>query len=238
MKVVILCGGRGVRAFPFTEYLPKPMLPVGGTPIIAHIIKSYIAQGFKEFILAAGYRKNVLDDYFDRKALGAHIDIIDTGDAADTGERIHACRDLVGDTFLATYGDGLSDVPVSEVIAHHRRHGALATVTAVPLVSQYGVIKTDGEGLVTALLEKPRMREQWINAGFFVFSKEVFQHWTGHNLERDVLPRLVTMGRMAAYTHDGFFKSMDSYKDQQDFEELFHPVNPPWACKTSLAASA
>jgi glucose-1-phosphate cytidylyltransferase len=221
-KVIILCGGRGVRAFPFTEYLPKPMLPVGGTPILVHIIRNYAAQGFKDFVLAAGYRKSVLDDYFEAKNLGVNIEILDTGENADTGERILACRDRVRDTFMVTYGDGISDVPIGRLLAHHREMGALATVTCVPLVSQYGVIDVDPKGWVTSMREKPTMHEHWINAGFFVMDPGVFDNWHGKNLEREIMGGWLRLGRLSAYRHEGFFKSLDSYKDQQEFDEIFN----------------
>lgn len=220
MKVVILCGGMGIRAFPFTEYLPKPMLPVNGSPILVHIIKGFISQGFREFVLAAGYRKNVLDDYFENKHLGADIRILDTGDKADTGERLAACASLVGDRFIATYGDGLSDLRLESVLDFHRSHGRLATVTVVPLATQYGVLESDPAGRVVRMVEKPVLREHWINIGFMVFEKTVFRHWEGTNLERDILPRLAERGELYMHRHDGFFKSLDSYKDQQEIEEL------------------
>lgn len=228
MKVIILCGGKGIRAFPFTEYLPKPMLPIGGSPILMHIIRSYMEQGFHEFVLAAGHRKAVLDDYFADKNIGANIEIIDTGDHADTGERIFACRHLVSGTFMVTYGDGLSDVLLADVLAHHRHLGALGTMTCVPMYSPYGVVEIAESGLISQLREKPVLREKWINAGFFVFEEAVFENWRGTNLERDVIHHLIHLNRMAAYRHDGFFKSMDSYKDQQEFEELYFGTHCPW----------
>jgi glucose-1-phosphate cytidylyltransferase len=229
MKVVILCGGKGVRAYPFTEHLPKPMLPVNGSPMLVHIIRSFIEQGFREFVLAAGHRKNVLDDYFDNKDLGARIEIVDTGASRDTAGRIEACKEYVGDTFLATYGDGLSDVSVEHLVDFHRAHGRLATVTVAPLVTQYGVLEGERSGLVTAMREKPVMHGHWINIGFMVFQKKVFAHWAGENLEREVLPSLTRSGELFMYRHEGFFKSMDSYKDQQELEELVHSGQvPPW----------
>ena len=228
MKLIILCGGRGIRAFPFTEYLPKPMLPVGGSPILYHIIRYYLAQGFDEFILAAGYRKNVIDDYFFAKEFGAKITIVDTGDESDTGERIKACMDYVEDEFMVTYGDGLSDVPLHSVVELHRKTEALVTMTSVPLRSQYGVVKTEDSGIVHYMKEKPIMKGQWINAGFFVVSKEVLNHWEGTNFEQHILPRLVEKSKLAAYRHDGFFKSMDSYKDQQEFDEVWTSDSCPW----------
>ena len=228
MKVAILCGGKGIRAFPFTECMPKPMLPVDGSPIIVQLIKSFIAQGCHEFVLAAGHLKNVMDDYFEGKDLNADITIVDTGENADTGQRIFSCQPYLGDSFLATYGDGLSDVPVHGLVDFHRRHGRLATLTAVPLMTQYGVLDADDRGYVRSMREKPVLRDHWINAGFMVFNKRVFDYWTGTNLERDVLPRLIEMGELYMYRHEGFFKSMDSYKDQQEFEELVRSGRAPW----------
>jgi glucose-1-phosphate cytidylyltransferase len=229
MKVVILCGGKGVRAYPFTDYLPKPMLPIGGSPILVHIIKSFIAQGFREFVLAAGYKKNVIDDYFEHKNLGAHIEIVDTGSDRDTGGRIEACKHVIDDTFIATYGDGLSDLSIAELARFHRSHGALATVTVAPLVTQYGVLEAEDSGRVTAMREKPVMRGHWINIGFMVFQKEVFRTWAGENLERDVLPQLARDGQLFMHRHEGFFKSMDSFKEQQELEELVQRGHTPWA---------
>jgi glucose-1-phosphate cytidylyltransferase len=228
MKVVILCGGRGIRSFPFTSYLPKPMMPVGGTPIVVHVIRSFIHQGFKEFILAAGYRKSVLQDYFEGKNLGAAIDILDTGDDTDTGGRIIACRKLVGGTFIATYSDGLCDVPLARLLSFHRGHGGLATITSVPMYSQYGVMSVADDGRVEQLREKPLIEEHWINAGFIVFEPEVFDHWEGENLEREILPSLIDKGLVYAYRHVGFFKSVDNYKDVMEFEELVDAGDQPW----------
>jgi glucose-1-phosphate cytidylyltransferase len=234
MKVVILCGGKGVRAYPFTEHLPKPMLPVNGSPMLVHIIKSFIDQGFREFVLAAGHRKSVLDDYFEKKDLGAHIEIVDTGADRDTGGRIEACKDHVGDTFLATYGDGLCDVDLEMLVEFHKGHGRLATVTVAPLVTQYGVLEGETSGRVTAMKEKPKMHGHWINIGFMVFQKKVFDHWVGENLEREVFPRLTTQGELYMFRHEGFFKSMDSYKDQQELEELVHSGQVPWRMAASV----
>lgn len=228
MKVIILCGGKGIRAFPFSEYMPKPMMPVGGAPILRQIIRLFVAQGFTDFVLAAGHRKSVLDDYFDGKDIGARVEIVDTGEAADTAERIYACRDIVGDRFLATYGDGLSDLALGDLVRFHESHPGLATMTCVPLYSQYGVVEFDMSGRIEKLREKPHLKDRWINAGFMVFDKEVFEHWDGRNLESEVLPRLVEDQLLFAYRHIGFFKSLDSYKDQQEFEELIAGQRLPW----------
>jgi glucose-1-phosphate cytidylyltransferase len=228
MKVIILCGGRGIRAFPFTESLPKPMLPIGGSPMLMHIISGFLAQGFTDFVLAAGYRRQVIEDYFERKEIGARINTLDTGENVDTGDRILACKDLVGETFLATYGDGLCDVSLRRLLDFHEHHEGLATITSVPLITQYGVLETDGSDRVLEIREKPVLRQHWINVGFFVFRRRVFDHWDGRSLEREVFPNLARKGLLFTYKHEGFFKSMDSYKDQQDFDELARSSQPPW----------
>jgi glucose-1-phosphate cytidylyltransferase len=228
MTVVILCGGKGIRAFPFSEYMPKPMMPVGGAPILRQIIRLFVESGFTEFVLAAGHRKSVLDDYFEGKKIGGKIEIVDTGENADTGDRIAACRDVLGERFIATYGDGLSDLPLDELVKFHDSHGAVATMSCVPLYSQYGVVDIAADGRIEQIREKPHLQDKWINAGFFVFDKAVFDDWQGHNLESEVLPHLIRKGKAYAYRHSGFFKSLDSYKDQQEFEALIAGQHLPW----------
>ena len=163
------------------------------------------------------------------------MDIVDTGDDTDTGERIHRCRDLLGDRFFATYADGLSDVPIDDLLAFHEGHDGLATITSVPLISQYGTIESDATGRITEFREKPVMREHWINAGFFVFDHDVFDYWEGRNLEREVFPALSARDLAFTYRHDGFFKSMDTYKDQQEFEELLRDGEIPWLVPAKVA---
>lgn len=220
IKVVILCGGRGTRAYPYTDYLPKPMLPVNGRPILMHVMRIYASQGFNQFILSLGYRKEVIIDYFDRKALEWTVQLEDTGADTDTGGRIVNCQHLLGDTFMATYSDGLARISLDELLAFHQSHDGLVTVSSVPMVSQYGTIEFDASGRIDAFREKPVLRQFWINAGFFVFDKRVFDHWEGDNLERDVLPSLSRKGLAYAYRAEGTFKSMDTFKDQQDIEVL------------------
>ena len=228
MKVLILCGGKGVRAFPFSEFLPKPMMPVAGAPILVQVMRTFMRHGYHDFLLAAGHRKAVLDDYFEGKDIGAKVQILDTGESANTADRVYACRDLVGDQFFVTYGDGLADVALNELVAYHASHPGLATMTCVPLYSQYGVVDIDSDGRAMRIREKPVMREHWMNAGYFVFDHSVFDHWHGNDLEREVLPSLVADGHAFAYKHSGFWKSMDSFKDQQEFEELIEGGAIPW----------
>jgi glucose-1-phosphate cytidylyltransferase len=228
MKVVILCGGKGTRSYPFTEYFPKPMMPICGTPILVHLMRIYARQGFREFVLSAGHRKEILDDYFHSRFHEWSIHIVDTGDEADTGDRISLCADWVGDTFFATYGDGLGDINLHDLLAFHHASDGLATVTSVPLRSQYGTVSFDEQRKVSKFHEKPLIREHWINAGFFVFDKHVFQHWHGRNLETEVLPRLASQDMLYTYQHHGFWKSMDTSKDQQELEFLYRGSEPAW----------
>ena len=233
IKVVILCGGKGTRSYPFTEYFPKVMMPINGTPILMHLMRIFAEQGFTNFVLAAGYRMEILTDYFDGRSLGWDVRIVDTGNDADTGERIERCKDLVGSTFMATYGDGLGNLDIHSLLASHKASGGLATLTTVPLISQYGLISFSTDGKVTDFNEKPTIPDYWINAGFFVFNKEVFRHWEGKNLESEVLPSLAAKGKLYTYKHEGFWQSMDTTKDQQKLEELYNEGSIPWRRRSS-----
>ncbi len=228
MQVLILCGGMGTRAYPFTEHLPKPMLPVNGTPILVHVMRIFADRGHRDFVLSVGYRKEVIADYFEGKNLDWRVRIVDTGEETDTGGRIEGCRDVLDETFFATYSDGLSNVSLDVLLRFHRSHDGLATITTVPMSSQYGTLESEASGRVTRFREKPTLREHWINAGFFVFDRGVFDHWSGSNLERDVFPALAVKGLVYGYRHDGFFKSMDSYKDQQEIERMIREDKTPW----------
>ncbi len=228
MEVVILCGGKGTRAYPFSEYFPKVMMPICGTPILIHLMRLYAEQGFKDFVLAAGHRKEILYDYFDGRFQDWNVRIVDTGDSSDTGERVRRCAPYVGETFFATYGDGLGNIDLHRLTAFHKSTGGLATVTSVPLYSQYGTIDFNGNRQVENFREKPVIRDYWINAGFFVFDRKVFDLWEGQNLEVHVLPSLAKSGVLYTYLHEGFWKSMDTSKDQQELEKIHNGGKPPW----------
>jgi glucose-1-phosphate cytidylyltransferase len=228
VRVVILCGGKGTRSYPFTEYLPKVMIPIRGTPIVVHLMRLYASQGFDEFVLAAGHRKEILMDYFSGRFADWKVQVVDTGENSDTGERIRRCADYVGNTFFATYGDGLGNVDLHSLLAFHRSTGGLATVTAVPLRSQYGTIKFDRGRQVNRFIEKPVIPGCWINAGFFAFDRRVFDEWHGQSLETHVLPRLASAGSLYTYLHHGFWKSMDTSKDHQEMEAIHNGGIPPW----------
>jgi len=236
MQVVILAGGAGTRAYPYTEYLPKPMMPVGGKPVIVRVMEIYAREGITDFILSVRYRKEIIADYFANRSLGWNIQIVDTGNDTDTGGRIHGCRHLLDETFMATYADGLSDVPLNDLVAFHHKSGSLATITCVPLRSQYGTISMDSAGKIEEFREKPILDEYWINAGFFVMNGKIFDHWQGNNLERDVFPNLLAGRHLSSFRHRGFFKSMDTYKDQQELEAMFTSGQLPWPVRESVAA--
>jgi len=219
MQTVILAGGKGTRAYPFTEYLPKPMMPVHGKPIIWQVMNLFAQQGITQFLISLGYRKEIIIDYFENRCPEWDVGLIDTGEDTDTGGRVRNLREHLNGTFMATYVDGLSDVNFDKLLEFHHSHDGLVTVTSVPLVSQYGTIDFGESGEITRFREKPVLPTYWINAGFFVMDPEIFEHWEGTNLERDVLPALSKKGLAYTYRHDGYFKSMDTYKDQQEIEE-------------------
>ncbi len=228
VKVVILCGGKGTRSYPFTEYYPKVMMPVNGTPILVHLMRIFANQGFTRFVLAAGHRQEMLRDYFEGRYTDWEIRIVDTGEDADTGDRILRCGTYVDDVFFATYGDGLGDIDLHQLMSSHQHSGGLATLTTVPLRSQYGLVVFNSQNQVERFEEKPLIHDYWINAGFFVFNRQALLDWKGRNLEQDVLPEFSRRGQLYVYRHLGFWKSMDTSKDQQELEKLSSPGTAPW----------
>lgn len=229
MQVVILCGGQGTRAYPYTQKIPKALMTIGDVPIVEQVMRIYATFGYRDFILSCGYLKEAIVDYFGSHSNGWNVQCVDTGADADTGDRISRLRHLLGPVFHATYCDGLGDVDLSALVSHHIRHGGLATVTAAPLRSQYGLIYADGAGRVSGFDEKPVLPDFWINGGFFVFDGRIFDHWQGHNLEKDVLPALAREGQLHIYKHRGFWRSMDTYKDQQELNGLWAPFSTTYA---------
>lgn len=224
MTVVILCGGQGTRAYPYTTKMPKALMQVGDAAIVEQVMRIYASFGCWDFILSVGYLKEQIIEYFDNapRRYGWRVRCVDTGDTTDTGGRIFGVRDHVTPTFHATYCDGLGDVDLDALVEFHRDHGSLGTMTAVRLRSQYGIVGfRDDDGQVTHFEEKPVIPDRWINAGFFVFDREVFGHWQGHNLERDVLPNLAAEQELYIYRHTGFWRSMDTHKDQQELTPLW-----------------
>ncbi len=228
MRTLILCGGRGTRAYPHTLELPKPLMEVGDTPILFHVMAIYANQGFSNFVLAAGYRADLIEGFARELPTEWQVEVIDTGEETGTAGRIRKCEGALGESWLATYGDGLGAVDLHDLVAFHRAHGRSATVTAVPLPSPYGTLDWGATGQVRRFHEKPRLFDHWINAGFFVFERRAFDHWAGEDLERDVLPGLAAAGELFGYRHRGFWKSMDTYKDALELSSLCQEGDGPW----------
>ena len=231
VQTVILCGGKGTRAYPHTVEVPKPLLDVAGRPVLHHVMEIYARQGFTEFLLAAGYKAELIEGFAAGLPAAWSVTVVDTGEDANTGARVEGCKGHLADRFFVTYGDGLGDVDLHDLLAFHGSHEGSATLTTVPLPSPYGTIEADGAtGRVARFQEKPRLDDHLINAGFFVFDHRVFDAWPepGEDLERDVLPELGRRGDLYAYAHDGFWKSMDTYKDAVDLGALCADGPGPW----------
>jgi glucose-1-phosphate cytidylyltransferase len=230
VDVVILCGGRGTRLQERTQEIPKPLVEIGGRPILWHVIALYVRQGLTDFVLATGYKGEQIEAYADWPA-GAHVRCVDTGPDTPTGGRVHRIRDHIeGDRFCATYADGLADLDLHALCAFHDRHGKLATMTVVRPELQFGVTELDGDhGLVTGFHEKPRS-EHWINGGFFVFERGVFEYLTDSSvLEREPLEGLAGDRQLHAFRHTGFWECMDTYKDAVALNDLWAGGAAPWA---------
>lgn len=254
MKTVILCGGKGTRLREHTESIPKPLVEIGGRPILWHLMKLYLAQGFGDFVLALGYKGDRIKQFFlaelDQKAGDFRLvqsngtpaieplrsasepwDIVfaETGLETDTGGRLHRVRSYVGDgTFGLTYADGLADIDLGSLTAFHRSHGRLATVTAVRPQSTLGLLDLAEGNMVRGFREKPRL-DHLINGGFFLLEPGVFDYTTPScNFERDVLPRLAADGQLVAFPHEGYWACMDTYKDNVTLNELWQQQRAPW----------
>lgn len=255
MKVVILCGGLGTRLREETEYRPKPMAEVGGRPLLWHIMKMYAHFGFRDFVLCLGYRGNLIKEYFlnyeamssdftislgrqhsiayhdDHEEQNFRVTLADTGQETMTGGRVRRIeRYIEGDCFMVTYGDGLADIDLRALVAFHKSHGRMATLTTVRPISRYGVLRLDDDARVTEFEEKPRL-DGWASAGFFVFDKRIFGYLEGGDgcvLEKEPLERLAAEGQLMAYRHEGFFYAMDTYREYLALNEMWLSGAAPW----------
>jgi glucose-1-phosphate cytidylyltransferase len=225
---LVLCGGKGTRAYPHTVDVPKPLLHVDGRPVLHHLLGIYARQGFTRFVLAAGYKCELIEQFAAGLPAEWTVEVVDTGVETNTAGRIRACRDRVGERFFANYADGLADVDLRALLGCHAAHGRAATLTTVPLPSQYGTLETDEAGVVRRFREKPRLPDHRINAGFFVLEQRALDLAAGDDLERDVLPGLAASGELVAFRHDGFWRSMDTYKDALELTALCEAGHPPW----------
>lgn len=253
MKVVILAGGRGTRISEETQNIPKPMVEIAGKPIIWHIMKIYSYYGFNEFIICLGYRGYVIKEYFSHYFLhmsdvtidmaNSKIDIhssasepwkvtlIDTGAETMTGGRLKRVRKYVGNkTFMFTYGDGVADINVKEILECHKRHGKLATVTAVQPLGRFGGLNLNEKDNVLAFQEKPKGDNAWINGGFFVLEPKVFNYIEGDNTAWEGKPveTLAKESQLVAYKHHGFWKPFDTLREKIELENLWNTGSAPW----------
>jgi glucose-1-phosphate cytidylyltransferase len=228
--VVVLCGGRGTRLREKTETVPKPLVEIGGRPIVWHVIGIYAAQGFDRFLLATGYLGEQVERFVadERWPEGVTVECVDTGLDTPTGGRIAALGERLADgTFCATYADGVADVDLDALLDSHRASGTAATVTVVRPNLQWGVAELDGDR-VAGFVEKPRS-EHWINGGFFCFEPAALGHLGPDSvLEREPLERLAAAGQLHAYRHEGFWDCMDTYKDAVTLDDLWRTGNAPW----------
>ncbi|MBI4125649.1 MAG: NTP transferase domain-containing protein [Deltaproteobacteria bacterium] len=230
MKTVILCGGEGTRLNELTESIPKPLVEIGGKPILWHVMKIYARHGFNRFVLCLGYKGNLIEDYFGKnREPGWEIVFADTGLKTNTGGRIKKIeKHIDDDLFFATYGDGLADIDLKKLLDYHKQKGMTTTVTCVNPVSQFGVIDTDENDLIVRFREKPRVH-QWINGGFFVFNKAIFNVLTEEDvLERRPFELLAEKKEIAAYKFKGFWDCMDTFKDMQLLNNLWNENKAPW----------
>ncbi len=252
MKAVILAGGLGSRLSEETTVRPKPMVEVGGKPILWHIMKIYAAHGIDEFVVCLGYKGYVIKEWFANYALHTsdvtfdlrsgemqvhhsttepwRITLVETGEDTMTGGRLKRVLPYVGDeTFCFTYGDGVADIDVTGLVAHHRGSGGLATVTAVQPSGRFGALEVD-DGRVSGFLEKPRGDGAWINGGFFVLEPGVGRYISGDKTvwEQEPLERLATDGQLVTYYHRGFWHAMDTIRERQELEALWASGDAPW----------
>ncbi len=254
MKVAILAGGVGTRLVEETEIKPKPMVEIGGAPILWHIMRHYAHHGFEDFVVALGYKGEFIKRYFvdycalvtdltidlgagqvvthDGDRLTWKVDLVDTGLHTLTGGRIKRLRDHVGDeTFMLTWGDGVSDVDLHALLEFHRAHGKLCTMTAVRPPSRFGHLELGAGGAITEFSEKPQTGEGWINGAFFVCEPGIFEYIDGDETqwEREPLERLAKDGQLMAYKHHSFWQCMDTLRDKNLLQSLWDAGNAPWA---------
>lgn len=251
VPVVILAGGFGTRLAEETEIRPKPMVEVGGRPILWHILKHYDSHGFRDFLVALGYKGEAIKRYFldyaglsgslridtarntaqpfDRKIEDWTLRLVETGLRTQTGGRLRRLREHLDGTFLLTYGDGVSNVDLGELLAFHKARGRIATVTAVHPPARFGALEMDGDRVVR-FAEKPQLGEGWINGGFMAFEPAIFDHLHGDDqtLEAGTLEKLAGLGQLAAFRHDGFWQCMDTARDKRMLEEMWERGDAPW----------
>ena len=225
MKVIILAGGKGTRLSQYTKYIPKPMVDIGGIPILSHIINIFKSYKFDEIIIAAGYKKNIISEYYKNSKKFKNIKVIDTGNETMTGGRILRLKKFFkkNEIFFMTYGDGLSDINLDKLIKFHKKHKKMATVTAVRPPIRFGELQLKKNNLVKKFEEKPQLKSGWINGGFFVLDYKVFDYIKNDQtlFEREPMEKLAKNKNLVAYRHNGFWKCVDTLKDKIYLEKIY-----------------
>ena len=230
MKVVILAGGLGTRISEETADKPKPMVHINGKPILWHIMNIYAQQGLNDFVIATGYKGEVISEWVDSLEMKWNIEAVDTGLDTQTGGRIKKCMDLYsGERVLATYGDGVGNINVRHLLTFHESHGRLATLTAVRPPARFGYLDMS-DGQVLHFGEKNQSDTGWINGGYFVLEPQVagYVNAISEPFETGALPKLAGEGELMAFEHKGFWQPMDTLREKQDLEKLAREGNPPW----------
>lgn len=230
MQVVILAGGYGTRLSEETDLIPKPMVRIGNLPILEHIMKFYSDFGHTDFVVALGYKAEIVIEYFNStKHPNWNINLVDTGLETSTGGRIKKLENQLDSEFMLTYGDGLSNVDIAKLLDHHRRNGKLATVTAVRPPARFGTIEFSN-GQVTKFAEKDPQDAGWINGGFFCLNKKVCSYISDFStsFESEPLRHLVTINELSAFEHHGWWQPMDTLRDKKSLESLWEKGNAPW----------
>jgi glucose-1-phosphate cytidylyltransferase len=229
MQTVILCGGEGTRYQHFSTNDPKVLASIGNWPMLWHIMKYYQSFGHRDFILCLGHYKDKVEKAISSVQEDWTVNFVDTGLSTPTGGRVKLLQDIVeGDQFFVTYGDGLSDVNLPGLLDFHKNHGKAATLTSYRPYNQYGVLEIDDHDHVLSFKEKPRMTH-YVNGGFFVFNRSVFDSLLlEDDIETNLFTKLTARRELMAYKHDGFWKSMDTYKENQQLNELWEEGKAPW----------
>ena len=229
MKVILLAGGFGTRLSEYTETIPKPMVEIGGKPILWHIMNLYARFNHKNFFVALGYKGEIINKYFSNISEDWNINLIDTGQKTMTGGRVKRLQKLIGnETCMLTYGDGLANINLDSLLAFHKSHKKLVTVSAVRPPARFGAMKLNGDK-VTSFKEKSQMEEGWINGGFFVIEPDFFNFIDNDKtyLEREPLEKAAKNNELFAYKHNGFWQCMDTKRDRDNLETIYQD-GPPW----------
>ena len=254
MKTIILAGGFGTRLSEYTKLIPKPMVEIGGKPIIWHIMNHYARYGYKDFVVALGYKGEVIKNYFlqyyaqnndftidlsngavnynNEYTRDWRVTLVDTGAGSMTGGRVLRLKNIIGnEDFMLTYGDAVSNVDISQLVQRYKQAGKLAMVTAVHPTARFGELQVDEDDFVRSFKEKPQVNQGWINGGFFVLSPKVFDYIENDHttFEAEPLERLAAQGQLKTYRHEGFWQCMDTARDRDMLNKMWDEGNAPWA---------